>query len=63
MQENRAVRIVRACAAYVAFASFAGPTGGGFDRAAGVSSIWGTDGTAIARAGFKPGELARATLT
>jgi predicted amidohydrolase len=63
MQENRATRIAHACSAYVAFASFAGPTGGGFDRTAGVSSIWATDGTAITRAGSQPGELVRATLS
>jgi predicted amidohydrolase len=63
MQANRAIRIARACAAYVAFASFAGPTGGGFDHTAGVSSIWSTHGTAITQAGSQPGELARATLS
>lgn len=63
MQENRAIRIARACAAYVAFASFAGPTGGGFDHTAGVSSIWSTHGTAITRAGSQSGELAHATLS
>lgn len=63
MQENRAIRIARACAAYVAFASFASPTGGGFDHTAGVSSIWTADGAPITRAGSQPGELARATLS
>lgn len=63
MQENRAIRIAHACSAYVAFASFAGPTGGGFDHTAGVSSIWSTHGTAITRASSQPGELARATLS
>jgi predicted amidohydrolase len=63
MQEDRATRIARACDAYVAFASFAGPTGGGFDHTAGVSSIWSTHGTAITRAGSQPGELVRATLS
>jgi predicted amidohydrolase len=62
VQEDRASRIARACSAYVAFASFAGPTGGGFDRTAGVSSIWAADGTAITRAGVQPGELVHATL-
>lgn len=62
-QEHRAIRIARACTAYVAFASFAGPTGGGFDRTAGVSSIWTADGTAIARARSEPGDLVRATLS
>jgi predicted amidohydrolase len=62
-QESRAVRIARACNAYVAFASFAGAAGGGFDRTAGVSSIWAADGTPISRAGVEPGDLARASLT
>jgi predicted amidohydrolase len=62
MQEERAVRIALACRAYVAFASFAGATGGGFDHTAGVSSIWTPDGIPIARAGVEPGDLARATL-
>jgi predicted amidohydrolase len=63
VQEERALRIARACRAYVAFASFAGPTGGGFDRTAGVSSIWAPDGTPIGRAGVEPGDLTRALLT
>jgi predicted amidohydrolase len=63
VQEERALRIARACRAYVAFASFAGPTGGGFDRTAGVSSIWAPDGTLIGRAGVEPGDLTRALLT
>jgi predicted amidohydrolase len=63
VQEERGVRIARACDAYVAFASFAGPTGGGYDRTAGVSSIWAPDGSPIARAGVEPGGLARASLT
>ncbi len=61
-QERRAARIARACNAYVVFASFAGPTGGGYDRTAGVSSIWAADGRAIARAGDDSGEIARAVL-
>jgi predicted amidohydrolase len=61
-QEERAVRIAQACDAHVALASFAGPTGGGYERTAGVSSIWASDGAPIARAGTEPGELARATL-
>jgi predicted amidohydrolase len=47
---------------WVAFASFAGPTGGGFDRTAGRSGIWSPQGTVAARAGRTPGEMARATL-
>jgi predicted amidohydrolase len=63
MQEERGLRIARACQAYVAFASFAGSTGGGFDQTAGVSSIWAPDGTSLARAGVEPGEFARALMT
>lgn len=61
-QESRAVRIARACDAYVAFASFAGPAGGGYDRTAGGSSIHARDGTALVRAGAEPGCVVRATL-
>jgi predicted amidohydrolase len=63
MQEERGLRIARECQAYVAFASFAGPTGGGFDRTAAQSSIWAPDGTLLGRAGVEPGEFARALLT
>jgi predicted amidohydrolase len=62
MQEDRARRIAAACRAYVAFASFAGPTGG-YDRTAGTSSIWGPDGTPLARAGVEPGEFVRVRLS
>ena len=61
-QEERAARIARTCAAYVAFASFAGPTGGGYDWTAGASSIWAADGTVLARAGAEPGDVASARL-
>jgi predicted amidohydrolase len=63
IQEERAARIARACDAHVVFASFAGATGGGYARTAGVSSIWSPDGQPIARAGAEPGDIARATLT
>jgi predicted amidohydrolase len=63
MQQERALRIARACRAYVAFASFAGSTGGGFERTAGASSVWAPDGTPIGRAGVEPGDLTRALLT
>jgi predicted amidohydrolase len=62
MQEERAQRLALACDAAVAFASFAGSTGGGYDRTAGVSSIWSPAGEAIARAGSAPGGIARARL-
>jgi predicted amidohydrolase len=62
VQEERAARIARACDAYVGFASFAGPTGGGYAATAGVSSIWAADGSALARAGTEPGDAARVVL-
>jgi predicted amidohydrolase len=61
--QARAVRIARACGSYVAFASFAGATGGGYERTAGESAIYSAGGRALARAGAEPGGLARFTLT
>jgi len=61
-QERRAVSIAGRCRAYVAFASFAGPTGGGYDDTAGSSAIWSPAGDVLAQARKKPGDLARATL-
>jgi predicted amidohydrolase len=63
MQEQRAQQLAQACNAYVAFASFAGPTGGGFDQTAGVSSLWSPAGSPIARAGADADDFAGATLT
>ena len=62
LQDERGAGIARACRAYVAFASFAGPTGGGFGRTAGTSTIWAPDGKPLARAGDGPGEIVRALL-
>jgi predicted amidohydrolase len=61
-QDRRGAAIARACDAHVAFASFAGPTGGGYDRTAGTSTIWSPSGSVLARAGTEPGDLARATI-
>jgi predicted amidohydrolase len=61
-QEARAVVIARSCRAFVVFASFAGPTGHGYDETAGTSGIWSPDGLAVARASRAVGDLARATL-
>lgn len=58
-QDRRGRRIALRCGAPVVFASFAGPTGGGFDRTAGTSAAWAPDGTQLARAGADPGELVR----
>jgi predicted amidohydrolase len=59
---ERARRVAADRRVWVATASFAGSTGGGFDRAAGGSAIWAPDGGTLAQAGAEPGELARATL-
>jgi predicted amidohydrolase len=63
IQEERALRIAADHGVWVAFASFAGPTGSGYPRTAGRSGIWSPAGRSIVRAGRAPGELARATLT
>jgi len=61
-QEARAVVIARTCRAFVVFASFAGPTGGGFATTAGSSAIWSPEGLAIARSGPRVGGVVRAVL-
>jgi predicted amidohydrolase len=62
IQEERARRIAAAHDVWVAFASFAGPTGGGYQDTAGRSGIWAPDGTAVDRADRTPGGIARAVL-
>ncbi|MEJ3748793.1 carbon-nitrogen hydrolase family protein [Actinomycetes bacterium KLBMP 9797] len=59
---ERAKRITADRGVWVATASFAGATGGGFDQAAGGSAIWSPDGEALAHAGPDVGKVARATL-
>lgn len=61
-QDRRGPRIALRCAAPVVFASFAGPTGGGFDHTAGTSSVWARDGTRLARASAGPGDVVRLTV-
>lgn len=61
--DDRARRVAVDQDVWVAVASFAGPTGGGFDDAAGRSGIWSPGGRTVAQAGRNPGELARAVLT
>lgn len=60
---ERARRVAADHGVFVVIASFAGPTGGGYDETAGGSGIWAADGAAIARAGTEPGDIVRATLT
>jgi predicted amidohydrolase len=62
LQDERARRAATEYRVWVAVASFAGPTGGGYDQTAGRSSIWSPDGVAVARAGTEPGAIATATL-
>jgi len=59
---ERARRAAADHGVWVAFASFAGSTGGGYSRAAGGSGVWSPRGVAVARAGAETGEIARATL-
>jgi predicted amidohydrolase len=61
-QDARGRRIAAATGAHVGFASFAGPTGEGYDATAGSSTIWSPDGEVLARAGVRPGEPAVATV-
>jgi predicted amidohydrolase len=58
----RGRRIAAELGAHVAFASFAGQTGGGYTTCAGGSAIWDPAGTTIAAAGPAPGEVAVALL-
>ncbi|MEN3281431.1 MAG: hypothetical protein V7607_2571 [Solirubrobacteraceae bacterium] len=61
-QDARGQRIARTSDATVVFASFAGATGGGFDRTAGTSTAWAPDGTQLARASAEPGDLVLISL-
>lgn len=59
---ERARRIASDHAVWVAVASFAGSTGGGFTRAAGRSTIWQAGGIEVAHAGPEVGAQVRAIL-
>ncbi|WP_433528049.1 nitrilase-related carbon-nitrogen hydrolase [Micromonospora sp. CA-263727] len=61
--DERALRIATRHRVFVAVASFAGSTGGGYAAAAGRSAVWAPDGALLARAGTAPGEYVHATLT
>jgi predicted amidohydrolase len=61
--EERAKRVAADHRVWVAIASFAGSTGGGYDRAAGGSGIWSPDGVSLAQAGPEVGAIATATLS
>jgi predicted amidohydrolase len=63
LQDERARRVATDHHVWVAVASFAGSTGGGFSRAAGRSSIRSSDGVVVTQAGPETGAIAHATLT
>jgi predicted amidohydrolase len=63
LQDERARRVASDHSVWVAVASFAGSTGGGFAQAAGRSAIWASDGVVIAQTGPEPGAIASATLS
>lgn len=60
---ERARRVAVDHHVWVAIASFAGSTGGGYDQAAGGSGVWSLDGVVICQAGLETGAIVRATLT
>jgi predicted amidohydrolase len=62
MQNERGRRISTGHHLWVALASFAGPTGGGYDQTAGQSGIWAPDGSQVSAAGPQPGAISRARL-
>lgn len=62
-QRRRATDIASRCDAYVAMASFAGPTGEGYDRTAGNSLIVSPYGETLAQASELAGDYAAVTVT
>ena len=60
--DERARRVAADHHVWVAVASFAGSTGGGYAVAAGCSGIWNPDGIAVTRAGPETGAVVRATV-
>lgn len=59
---ERARRVGADHGVWVAIASFAGSTGGGYSHAAGGSGIWSPDGVVLAEAGSDVGAVVRATI-
>jgi predicted amidohydrolase len=62
LQEERASRIAASLGVWVAIASFAGATGGGYTDCAGRSGLWSADGALAAQAGTGPGGIVSALL-
>lgn len=61
VKDERARRVATDHRVWVAVASFAGSTGGGYTHAAGRSGIWSSDGAVIVQAGPEVGAIVRAT--
>jgi predicted amidohydrolase len=62
VQPARARRVATDHGVWVVVASFAGPTGGGFDDTAGRSAVWRPDGTPAVRLDRRPGGVGRTLL-
>ncbi len=62
VQPSRAARVIQDHRVWVATASFAGATGGGFTETAGRSAIWRADGTPATELDREPGQVASTTL-
>lgn len=60
--DERARRVATDHHVWVATASFAGSTGGGYDQAAGRSGIWSPAGVVLNQAGPQTGAVARGTF-
>jgi len=63
IQDDRARRIAAEHDIWVAVASFAGATGGGYNETLGCSGIWGPGGELVTQLGPQTGAVARAALT
>jgi predicted amidohydrolase len=62
VQDERASRIAAGLGLWVAIASFAGATGGGYTECAGRSGVWSPDGALAVQAGPEPGAVVSARL-
>jgi predicted amidohydrolase len=60
--DERARRVAADHTVWVAIASHAGPTGGGFDATAGGSGIWRPDGSVVKQAGTQVGAIVQGVL-
>jgi predicted amidohydrolase len=63
LQQERARRVATDHQVWVAVASFAGSTGGGYAKAAGYSGTWASSGLVVAQAGPETSAIAHATLS